>query len=169
MRVLVTAASKHGSTNDIVHAIASALAAREIDADIWSIDAVDALDGYDAVVLGSASYMGHWLEPAQLFVHRLAAELSERPVWLFSSGPLGEPAKPDAPPTDAADMLEATGAREHMVFPGNLDKHRLGLAERAIVAAVKAPEGDYRPWAEIDAWAGRIADALVTPGVAVPA
>ena len=98
------------------------------------------------------------------------AELSERPVWLFSSGPLGEPAKPEAPPTDAAEMLEATGARDHMVFPGNLDKHRLGLAERAIVAAVKAPEGDYRPWAEIDAWAGRIAAALATPArVAVPA
>ena len=66
-------------------------------------------------------------------------------------------------------MVEATGAREHVVFAGSLDKHRLGLGERAIVAAVKAPEGDYRPWDEIDAWAGRIAEGLTAPAeVAIP-
>ena len=163
MRVIVTAASKHGSTSDIAQAIGSALAAHEIDADVWSIDAVESLDGYDAVVLGSAVYMGHWLEPAKRFVQRHAHALRERPVWLFSSGPLGDPAKPEGSPADAAAMSEATGAREHMVFPGSLDKHRLGIAERAMVAAVKAPEGDFRPWDEIDAWADRIAAALATP------
>ena len=170
MRVLVTAASKHGSTNDIAHAIEAALVARQVDADVWSIDAVDSLDGYDAVVLGSAIYMGHWLDPAKRFVQRHEAALKERPVWLFASGPLGDPAKPEGPPTDAATMVEATGAREHVIFAGNLDKHRLGLAERAMVAAVKAPEGDVRPWDEIDAWVDRIAAAMATPSeVPVPA
>ena len=170
MRVMVTAASKHGSTSDIAQAIGAALTFHEIDADVWSIEAVESLDGYDAVVLGSAVYMGHWLDPAKRFIDHHAAELKQRPVWLFSSGPLGEPAKPEGPPSDAAEMIAATGAREHVVFAGSLDKHRLGLGERAIVAAVKAPEGDYRPWDEIDAWAGRIAAALAASAeVAVPA
>ena len=170
MRVLVTAASKHGSTSDIAQAIGAAMTNHEIDADVWAIEAVESLDVYDAVVLGSAVYMGKWLDPAKRFVERHAVELRERPVWLFSSGPLGEPAKPEGPPVDAAAMVEATGAREHVVFAGSLDKHRLGLAERAMVAAVKAPEGDFRPWDEIEAWAAEIAKALAaTPRVGTPA
>lgn len=166
MRVLVTAASKHGSTSDIAQTIGAALARREIDADVWSIEAVESLDVYDAVVLGSAIYMGKWLEPAKRFIERHATELRERPVWLFSSGPLGDPAKPEGPPADAAAMIDATGAREHVVFAGSLDKHKLGIAERAMVAAVKAPEGDYRPWDEIEAWATGIAETLSASRVA---
>lgn len=162
MRVLVTAASKHGATTDIAQAIGAAMAKHEIDADVWSIEAIESLEVYDAVVLGSAIYMGKWLEPAKTFIERHAVELRERPVWLFSSGPLGDPAKPESPPADAAAMIEATGAREHVVFAGSLDKHRLGITERAMVAAVKAPEGDFRPWDEIEAWAARIAEAVIT-------
>ena len=36
----------------------------------------------------------------------------------------------------------------------------LGFAERAMVAAVKVPEGDFRPWVEIEAWATGIARTL---------
>jgi menaquinone-dependent protoporphyrinogen oxidase len=54
-------------------------------------------------------------------------------------------------------------ARDHRVFAGKLEKEGLGLAERAIVAAVRAEEGDFRPWAEIDAWAAGIA-AELRPG-----
>ncbi len=35
---------------------------------------------------------GHWLKPAKQFVERHAAALDKRPVWLFSSGPIGEKA-----------------------------------------------------------------------------
>ena len=170
MRVLVTAASRHGSTSDIARAIGVALSDRHIDADVWSIEAVETLADYDAVVLGSAIYMGHWLDPAKRFVERHAAALRERPVWLFSSGPLGVPGKPEGAPADAAAMVEATGAREHVVFAGSLDKESLGLVERAMVSAVKAPAGDFRPWDEIDAWAWRIAAALTPdPAATVPA
>jgi menaquinone-dependent protoporphyrinogen oxidase len=41
-----------------------------------------------------------------------------------------------------------------------VDKSRLGLGEKVILAAVRAPEGDYRPWDEIRAWAGEIAAEL---------
>jgi menaquinone-dependent protoporphyrinogen oxidase len=57
-------------------------------------------------------------------------------------------------------MAESTGAREHRVFPGRLDRHELGLMERAVVGLVRAHDGDYRPWPEIVAWADAIADGL---------
>lgn len=67
MRVLVAFASKHGATGEIAEAIAAALRERGIEADVESVDAVIELDAYDAIVLGSAVYMGHWLDAAQAF------------------------------------------------------------------------------------------------------
>jgi len=48
------------------------------------------------------------------------------------------------------------------VFAGKLDKAELGRLERTMVRAVRAPEGDYRDWAEIAEWAARIADGVST-------
>jgi len=163
MRVLVAVASKHGSTLEIARMIGTSLTLRKIEADVLPVGSVVSLDEYGAVVLGSSVYLGHWLESARHFAGEHADELLQRPVWLFSSGPLGEPATPAEEPADAVAIMEATRAREHRVFPGSLWKDELGIAERAMVAAVRAPEGDFRPWAEIDEWAGQIADELTAP------
>jgi len=162
MRVLVAVASKHGSTMEIARMLGTSLTLRKIETDVVPVGSVASLEEYDAVVLGSSVYMGHWLEPARLFAGEHADELLQRPVWLFSSGPLGDPARPAEDPAYAANLVEMTDAREHRVFGGSLWKEDLGIAERAMVAAVGAPEGDFRPWAEIDEWAGQIADALTT-------
>ena len=84
------------------------------------------------------------------------------PDWLFSTGPLGVPLKPEGVPVDVAPILEQSGAREHRTFGGRLDKRDLGFGEKALVRVVGAADGDYRPWAEIEAWAGEIASTLKT-------
>ncbi len=58
--------------------------------------------------------------------------------------------------------MEATGAREHVLFSGRLDKKLLNFGERAIVSALKAPEGDFRDWDRIQTWSTGIAEALKT-------
>ena len=58
-------------------------------------------------------------------------------------------------------MVEATVARDHRVFGGKLDKRQLSFGERALVTALRAPEGDFRDWDEIRAWASGIADRLL--------
>ncbi len=168
MQVLVSAASKHGATTEIAAEIGAALIALGLDAVVRAPEEVASLDGFDAVVIGSAVYVGRWLEPARRLVEEQQATLRTRPVWLFSSGPIGTPPKPLEDPTDAARMVELTGAREHRIFPGEVDRRRLGFAERAIMAAVRAPEGDFRPWPEIEAWARSIASSLAPAGSAVP-
>jgi len=165
MRVLVAAASRHGSTTDIARAIGTALMLRMVETDVRPVEQVVRLETYDAVVLGSGIYMGRWLQPAKQFIEANTDELLKRPVWLFSSGPLGDPPKPVEEPADAVRLVEATHARGHRVFAGSLDKHELGITERAMVAAVHAPEGDYRPWDDIDAWAGEIVAELVAAPV----
>ena len=163
MTVLVSAASKHGATFAIAERIARGLGEHGVAAVARPLDEIHGLEGYDAVVLGSGIYAGHWLEPAKRFVDRHADGLRRRPVWLFSSGPIGDPPKPPGDPADAAIIREATLAREHRVFAGALDRDQLSFAERAITRVVGAAPGDYRPWVEIDAWAATIASALSAP------
>jgi menaquinone-dependent protoporphyrinogen oxidase len=160
MKVLVVAATKYGSTGEIGRAIGDVLEDRGIDTTVLSPAEVGAINGYEAVVLGSAVYAGHWLKPAKELVDRSRDALAERPVWLFSSGPVGDPPKPEEDPVDVADIVEATKARDHRVFAGRLVKKQLSFGEKAIVVALRVPEGDFRDWAEIKGWASGIADSI---------
>jgi menaquinone-dependent protoporphyrinogen oxidase len=160
MRVLVTAASRHGSTGEIAAAIGRVLTDARIEVDVSAPEDVATLEPYDAVILGSAVYMSRWLEPATSFLDRFAEELLERRVWLFSSGPLGVPPKPAGGPVDVAAIEASTRAIEHRVFPGSMDRRDLGFGEKLVVAGVRAPYGDFRPWDEIADWAGNIARTL---------
>ena len=160
MNVLVTAASRHGATTEVAASIGAALQAAGLEVYVQDPAEVTALVGYDAAVIGSAVYVGRWLEPAKDLVQREKVALSRIPVWLFSSGPIGDPPKPADEPLDPAPLAELIGAREHRVFAGRVDRRRLGFAEKAVMAAVRAPEGDFRPWPEIEAWSRQIAAAL---------
>lgn len=159
MTVLVTAASRHHSTDEIARIIAGILDDAGIDTEIAAPADVESVDRYEAVVLGSAVYMGRWMDAAMGLVRRLGPQLAERPVWLFSSGPLGEPARPDGDPADSETVRAVTDAIDHRVFAGRLERGELGLGERLIVRGMGAPEGDFRPWAEIASWAMDIAQA----------
>jgi menaquinone-dependent protoporphyrinogen oxidase len=164
--VLVTAASRHGSTREIAEAIARWLPETPtgqelgITAVFQPAEHAPPPKSFDAVLVGSAVYAGRWLEPAREYVATHAAALRERKVWLFSSGPIGEPPFPPDEPHDVHSLASLVGARGHQVFPGRLDKTLLGFGERAMVTAMRAPLGDFRDWDAVRAWAGEIADGL---------
>lgn len=160
MRVLVTTATKHGATAGIGHAVATALRASGVAVVELGLDQVDGLDEVDAVVLGSAVYGGHWRREARDFVHDHADELRRLPVWLFSSGPVGDPPVPAEGPADGPEVAEAIGARDHRTFGGKLDRRHLSLGERAVARIVRTRDGDFRDWDEIARWADAIAHEL---------
>lgn len=161
MRILVAAASKHGSTWDIACSIGSTLAAWGIRADVAHMEDVDDLSIYDGFVLGSAAYTGRWLKQASEFVCGHAADFTGRPVWLFSSGPLGFPLKPhESKAVDIRPITKLIRIREHRVLAGRLKRFGLDLVERIITAVVRAPQGDFRNWEEIHSWAVGIAQSL---------
>ncbi|RPI22903.1 MAG: flavodoxin [Actinobacteria bacterium] len=155
MTILVTAGSKHGATAEMAQRIGSVIAGRGIEVDVRSPAAIDSVDGYNGFVIGSAVYAGHWTKDVMGFIDRFGSALGSRPVWLFSSGPIGDPPKPDEEPVDVAEITIETMARQHRVFAGCLDKAKLSFGERAIVTAFRAPYGDFRDWAAIEAWGGR--------------
>ena len=164
VRIVVITASKHGATREIGEAIAMALAAAGFEAQVRAAEEVTTIDDADAVILGSGVYAGHWLGSAKDLAERLGTSLRQRPVWLFSSGPLGNPPAPASDPVDVATMMEMTAARGHRVFAGKLTKEQLGFGERAIIGMVHAPYGDFRNWPEINEWAHEIAGALAPAG-----
>jgi menaquinone-dependent protoporphyrinogen oxidase len=162
MNVLVCVASKHHATAEIGARIRDVLV-RDVPGarvDLRSPQDVATVDEYDAAVIGSAVYLGRWLHAAHAFVGRHAAELSRRPVWLFSSGPVGTPDTPGEGPVDAASLRATVKARDHRVFGGRVDRQDLNLWERSIVGALKVPDGDVRDWAAVEDWATGVAAEL---------
>jgi menaquinone-dependent protoporphyrinogen oxidase len=170
-RVLVVFGSRHGATAEIAEGLARSLVASPAGRSAGLVAVARAAEhlpdpaAYDAVLVGSAVYAGRWVEPVRHYVAVYAGALRARPVWLFSSGPIGEPPFPPDDPYDAAPMAAVIGARAHRVFPGRLDKSRLSVGERAMVTAMRAPLGDFRDWAEIAAWAAQVAEALTAAPV----
>jgi menaquinone-dependent protoporphyrinogen oxidase len=88
--IVVAYASKHGSTEGIARHIAARLLDRGTPSEARPAASITDLEQADAVVLGSAVYAGSWMKETTEFVDRHERALTELPVWLFSSGPLGD-------------------------------------------------------------------------------
>ena len=88
MNVLVAYATHHGATRQIAERIGATLAQSGLHVSVEQVDRTRDIAGYEAFVIGSALYCG-WLKEATEFVRRNKATLAGRPLWLFSSGPLG--------------------------------------------------------------------------------
>ena len=166
-KVLVAYATKHGSTAEIARAIGEVLAQSGHDVDVRSAADVGDVTAYDAAVIGSALYMGHWQREALDLLKRHEHVLRERPTWLFSSGPTGgsektEPALEQArasttaipPLKEVAQRAARIAARGHATFPGKVGEEATGLLERWL------PRGDWRDFDAIRRWAGEISGEL---------
>jgi menaquinone-dependent protoporphyrinogen oxidase len=180
MRVLVAYATRSGGTRGIAERIAQRLRTAGHEADVASVTDALGIPTYGAYVVGSAVYLGQWEKDAVAFVEANAALLAKRPTWLFSSGPLGK----DPMTASGYDkretavyakvitaLTDAARPRGHRVFGGVLEPDRLGLGPRLmrILPAGRRllEEGDFRDWAEIEAWTDEIAGELAKAKVPV--
>jgi len=174
MRVLIVHASRYGSTQGIAERIAATLGQLGVETTVKPVrDAGNPAD-YDAIVIGSAAYYFHWMKNAASYVQRNRAVLADKPVWLFSSGPLGTKMTDDqgrdvcavTEPKEIAEFREMIHPRDHRVFFGAMQPKKLGLFHRLIFNLpanrdnALFPVGDFRDWNDIDAWAGKIAGEL---------
>ena len=182
MKILVAYASRHGATKGIAEHIAVTLERTGLDVTLQPVEKAGPIDGYDAFVIGSAAYVGGWLGEATTFVRRHRDVLAHRPVWLFSSGPIGC----ESVDAKGRDQIEASEPkefrefgrtiwpRERRVFFGAYDPDAapVGMAEGVmarfsrLVPAVRQalPAGDFRDWPAIGAWAEEIARELQPVG-----
>ncbi len=174
MHIQVVFASHYGATQGIAEHIATALRQRGVETTVQPASQAADPAGFDATVIGSAAYYFHWMKPAAAFVRRHSATLADRPVWLFSSGPLGTKDKDEQGrdlreflvPKEIAEFRHVLKPRDHRVFFGVIDPGKLNLAHKLLFKlpanrnGALFPVGDFRNWIEIDAWANSIADSL---------
>jgi menaquinone-dependent protoporphyrinogen oxidase len=156
--VLVAFATKHGSTKAIAQAVGSKLHSAGLRVRVLPASVVRDLSDYDAVVVGSAIYHNQWLWDGFRFVRRLKGQLRERPVWLFSSGPIGGTPSQDAlvrarcgvdtpVPDTLVPSLRNLNYCGHATFGGRVDDRAAGIFERYV------PHGDWRDFDQVRAWA----------------
>lgn len=165
-QVLVTYATKYGSTAEIAGKIGQVLQQAGLHTNVLPVNQVKDLSPYTAVVLGSAVYIGRWRKEAAKFLQDNESVLSERQVWLFSSGPTGEGdpvelLKNWRLPNALQPVAERIRPRDIAVFHGNLNPNKMNFIEKQMIKNVKAPSGDFRDWDAIRAWAVSISDALL--------
>lgn len=164
-KILVAYASKHGGTAEIAEAIGQAIQHQQHDVDVVAVEEAQQIESYDAFVIGSAVYIGQWRKEAAKFLETHVDLLSQKEVWLFSSGPTGEGDPNELLqgwqfPEKLQPLADQIQPNDIVVFHGELDKSELNFMERFIIRGVKAPVGDFRDWESIDAWAAHIAKTL---------
>jgi len=168
MTVLVAYASKRGSTAEIAETVAATLRREGLKVCLERCEDVPSLEAYDAVVLGSAVYMKRWRGDARDFLKKHRKALKQMPFWVFSSGPVGDPAQ-DNPdwnePPKISQKVEEMGGRGHAVFGGCLPSEPKGFMEKAMVQGVPNQYRDRRNWSEIRDWAKQVSADLATAHV----
>jgi len=174
MKVLVAYASRHGATRGIAERIGAKLEVDGLEVTTAAVGDVRDVLRYDAYVIGSAAYMGHWLKEATAFTREHRALLARRPTWIFSSGPVGtetvdakgRDVRQASEPEEFAELRDGIGPRDMHVFYGAYDPDAapVGFAEqiggfllRMMPKTRSAiPAGDFRDWDEIESWADAI-------------
>ncbi len=169
IRVLVAYASKYGASGEIAEKIGQVLRQAGLQTDVSSVNRVGDLTQYKAVVLGSAIYMGQWRKEVGKFLKTNEKLLAERPVWLFSSGPMGKGdpvqlTKGWRFPKSQGPIIERIRPRDIAIFHGMLDMKKLNFFERLVVRIIRGPVGDFRDWDAIASWAAGIAGELRKQG-----
>ncbi|WP_330281099.1 flavodoxin domain-containing protein [Streptomyces sp. NBC_00588] len=159
--VLVAYGTTNGSTAQIAETVAEVMSKEGLTAEARPAASVDDVTRYDAVVVGGGLYAGRWHKDARRFVRRNRRELTGRPLWFFSSGPLDASAsEKDIPAVPGVRRsMTRLDARGHVTFGGCLQEGAKGRIARMIVRNGKG--GDFRDFPAIEAWAAGVAGELI--------
>ncbi len=141
---LVTYATKYGATAEIAEKIGQELRLAGLRTDVLPVEDVNDLAPYEAVVLGSAVYIGRWRKEAARFLKANEKILTKQLVWLFSSGPTGEgdPVKLTEGwhfPKVLQPMADRVRPRNIALFHGNVNVKNLSYIGKWMINKVKAP------------------------------
>ncbi len=170
-KILVTFATKYGSTQGVAEAIAEELRKKGQIVDLIPAKNVKSLDGYYAVVLGTPLYIGNILGDASKFLSRNRADLQKMPSALFVLGPL------EKTPKDLSDVqvqLDSVLNRLSWfkpvvveIFAGAMDPDKFRFPDSLLKLMPAARDSaifqkrDGRDWEAICTWADTLPLALM--------
>lgn len=168
-RILVTYASRSGSTAEIAEAISKTLNQNSTQVDLLPMQDVKDLSQYDAVVAGSAIRGSKWLPEAMDFIRAHRAELLKRPVATFTVCITLAMSNSNQYRQAVAGWVDPVRLQVRPVseglFAGRLDFTKLPLTFdilklRLVVALGIFPKNDRRDWNAIRTWAENLSPLL---------
>lgn len=157
-RVLVAFATRFGSTREIVSAMVHELNSAGLDA--HGVETTSSLnpDDYDAFVIGSPIYGGHWLAAAGMFASITSERIDGKPVALFSVGTLGVSNWKGAEKehqdfiTGLTEVAPKLNIVSNALFKGYFERSNLPWYLRIVDRFAPTPQGDHRNWQVIKSW-----------------
>jgi menaquinone-dependent protoporphyrinogen oxidase len=174
--ILVAYATKHGQSAKIASRIAAGLGERGHAVTLREVDEVACadLERADAVVLGGPIYIVKTSRALRKLIVRERAALATKPVSLFTvcMSEAGHDARAKQEVRRVvATMLDKTGMRpeESVVFAGAVKYTAYNPLIRFVMKRISAAEGastdtsrdhEYTDWAQVDAFAQRVADRV---------
>ena len=177
-KVLVAYVSHFGTTGEIAAVIAETLRENGHHAEAKSINNIKNINGYDAVIVGSAIQYDRWMPEATEFVLSHQHELASLPVaFFFSCLTLSRKTKKSEKEATAySDALYALSAQVKPLdvgrFAGVLDYSKMPffarLVARSIMTLLRVQEGDHRDWAAIRIWARNTGSKLKGAQLCLP-
>lgn len=168
-KILVTYASRAGSTAGVADTIGKTLAENGVHVDVLPMQDVKSLSAYHAVIAGSAIRGSKWLPEAMQFLREYQTELNQKPFAAFMvcitlAMPGAEKYR-----QGLREWMSPVRNLVHPVgegyFAGALDFSKLPLTPnvllmRLAVALRIFPLGDHRDWKAIQAWAESIGSQM---------
>ncbi|PKQ16533.1 MAG: hypothetical protein CVT67_03815 [Actinobacteria bacterium HGW-Actinobacteria-7] len=163
-KFMVVYGTKSGCTRGVAQRIGECLARKGADVDVVSAQEADGLAAYDAVIVGSGIRMSQWHEPARAWVAQNAEQLQQIPVAFYTVN-LTMAKEPERAPEVRAwtdPVIESSGVSplDIGLFAGWNEPKEFSFIERTVLKALKAPQGDFRDWDAIDAWAETVSEKM---------
>ena len=168
-KILVTYASRAGSTAGVAEAIAKTLREHGMQVDVIPTQEVTEMTSYKAVVAGSAIQDRQWLPEAVQFVQTHQSILNQKPFAMFAvcmtlAMKNGESYRPQISEW-LAPVHRLVQPVSEGLFAGVLDISKIPsfsdrLKFRLSVLFGVWSEGDHRDWDAIRAWADSLSTKL---------
>lgn len=168
-RILVAYASGTGSTGEVAEVIGKVIKDDDVAIYVTHVDHVRTIENYSAVVLGSSIRAGRWLPSAVRFLKTFADGMAQRPVAYFTTCLTMVNDTAESRRTVLAYLEPILSLNPNIepvgigLFAGSLDPDRLLVME-----GVSGPQGDYRNWEAIRAWAAEVKPKLLAGDVSAP-
>ncbi|NMC54464.1 MAG: hypothetical protein GYA48_12600 [Chloroflexi bacterium] len=162
-RILIAYATKAGTAAGIATHIGELFANQGLPVDVLPVEQVTDLSAYATVIVGSGIYIGKIIPKAMDFIEKNQSALQNKVFHLFvACMTLREDT--DENRKVVSDYLiparEVVKPQSEGLFAGMINLSHLNLLEKLMVSSMQVPEGDYRNWPQIEAWAQAIPTAL---------
>ena len=167
--ILVTYATRYGSTQEVAEAVAATLRDGGLEVDIQPMRKVRTIERYGVVVLGAPLYIGRWHKDAHRFLSQHRAALTQQRVAIFALGPIHDDEEqwrvvrtqldkelakyPWLSPV-AVEIFGGKYEPAKLRFPDNL------VANSSASPLYQMPASDLRDWAAIRTWASELSPKL---------